>query len=100
MKQHITYEQIQEIDAKIVFDLFGFHRDANTECDSIIKENRIHPSVTIGKMIEILNNEGNLIIIKIENEWTASLVTYLNSFDYDSDELCDALWEAVKEVLK
>jgi len=95
MKQYITVEQakeINELNAKTRFEL-GF-RNGRDYID-------VARELTIGKMIEILKEYGN-----IEGFYTStehSIVTLYNdngANHFDECNLCDALWEAVKEVIK
>ena len=79
MKQHITKEQWMEIEP--------------AQQREIIKTvNDTDELLNIGQMIEFLENTGLIITgreyweVEAQSNWTA-------------DELCDALWEAVKEKL-
>lgn len=101
MKQHITPKQFQELPKEIsckVFDLnprdwrgykndfYGYH----------------HKKITIGKMIELLNdNNVTDIGIKLNSDrnnigvWVGD--KKINTFN--NPELCDSLWDAVKHML-
>jgi len=78
MKQHIEKSQWDEVDKKILIEAFGeygYHED----------------DIIIGRMIEYLGDEwSNDNRVLIDN----------GEFIVDNDELCDALWEAVKYKLK
>ena len=54
--------------------------------------------LNIGQMIEFLLNEAgfNLDYSDSDNTWGVML----GEFEFGRAELCDALWEAVKEVLE
>lgn len=108
MKQHITEKQLNELtieqSAKLMYS-FGNDDLAGGE------------DVTIGKMFEILNDFPNNYITsirpKFKKENNKSYVElgikdlmaeeecidswYLKGFH--SEELCDALWQAIKEIL-
>ena len=94
MKQHITKGQYYELERK---EKFGYIY--STDCEIVEK-------LTIGKMIEIL--APYYITICQTRNWY-SLTFYLINGDnsdidetvrFDSTELADALWEAVKYTLK
>lgn len=109
MKQHITEKQLREVDFKKIHKLVR----------GAIERHPFRPNeVTIGKMIEILSNIDcghNLIVSGSEwNSYNVKLEALVNipnneeklmmpektlSFEVDNDCLCDALWEAVKEIL-
>jgi hypothetical protein len=98
MKQHITVEQAKEISAEQFYSLF----------DEIVERKNWteyhHKKITIGKMIEILGdeiaemsptwNDDNKII-----RWAVDVCNANYGGWFSSEELCDALWEAVKKVL-
>jgi hypothetical protein len=121
MKQHITVEQLFELQdytlAEVMDEEFqNAVRDINcnpymsdTEKDNLIEV--LAEQVTIGKMIEILSSKYDVVDYSDNREfgmgYTVSCITF-DSYDwcddehreYIANELCDALWEAVKEVLK
>lgn len=103
MKQNITTEQIAELTEK----------EKQKLSDWIF--NRIQPSVepfvpllSIGQMIEFLDNslpevkggDNPNIFISEGREWSVVFDLSRARKEYTAVELCDALWEAVKEVLK
>ena len=58
------------------------------------------PLMTIGQMIEFLSDKYENFIIGKIHSWYIDLDISDGSHDvYDIMELCDALWEAVKEEL-
>ncbi|MDK2917281.1 MAG: hypothetical protein PWQ37_14 [Candidatus Petromonas sp.] len=122
MKQHITVEQLFELqDYKLaeVMDEEFQNAVRNLNCNPYMsdteKDNLIEvlaEQVTIGKMIEILYNHTWQVtigkMIEILYNHTCDIVIEsagcnwyvdINTGIYKSRELCDALWEAVKEVL-
>lgn len=98
MKQHITEEQYSEINAKQQALFF----------DSLDKEENRLLSIppNIGLMIEFLDkhpiDERNDILMQVRQGGKYYVCWIAWSLDDDEEEveLCDALWEAVKEVLK
>lgn len=103
MKQHITIEQLQELSSDAIDDKLA------PWCDM----REYGYELTIGQMIEFLNNEYNALIVttamrKLHNnnaKWhvakTQIPANPIKEQDFtNSDELCDALWEAVKFILE
>ena len=87
MKQHITAEQWEELNQvgkMAITEWWAFNRD----CDSRL--------LSIGQMIEFLDNVD--IDVRLNKGRQRSL-GYING-NRKEKELCDALWEAVKEVLE
>jgi hypothetical protein len=112
MKQHITVEQLRELSDKgmerlhnLVFKgkkFVGFHNAGPL-------------LLSIGQMIEFLDDHyGNQTIkycsaLLIDNQsintrdggrWLAMKASNHKDRKYFSDELCDALWSAIKEELE
>ena len=122
MKQHITLEQLKEVDVKKLLEYFSL---GNKTGFSVTEERHgkeialevLSEGVTIGKMIEILNDFPNNYITsirpKFKKENNKSYVElgikdlmaeeecidswYLKGFH--SEELADVLWKAIKEIL-
>ena len=106
MKQHITVEQLNEahpmdtLNLAVILDISRRDYRNDDELDKMVSER-----ITIGKMIEIL--ESALPTLHIDKRLKVGM---MGSDRYDifqqsagthcADNLCDALWEAVKEVLK
>ena len=106
MKQHITVEQLYEfienerkgfIDKRIdaITDLVGKHYGTNDVAEKM----------NIGKMIEILE-EATHYSQQIINECGRYSISVNEKAGYATgwetkyyNELCDALWEAVKSIL-
>ena len=120
MKQHITIEQLKELNDDGVCQLNTLmnHEWNLTEeefqkytWEQILKDTSEY--CTIGRMIEILVNYVPLIEndyiedsidIECDRKTKSFVVEYRkNNFEFvnhEADELCDALWETVKEILK
>lgn len=116
MKQHITVDQLIQIDSKIMKPYFDEWEIA-LAFDDVCTHGTKHPSykvlmsklsyhITIGKMIEILKP----CHLSIDNDWDTMdeeivdwWIVYLNDEvvkKFESKELCDALWEVVKYILE
>lgn len=91
MKQEITRAQLGELSDKAIarFDQWMLHRGY------------VNEDMTIGQMIELLEQESSgrfTGMFKVHSdEWDVDVSEPLNRV---AGELCDALWEAVKEVLE
>jgi negative regulator of genetic competence, sporulation and motility len=96
MKQKLTLEQVKELD-----DLGFFEKYMHEQTEVFIHYNDIGKLLTIGKMIEILgsnldlihldgNNQYNVMYQDKNSEWVKQVV---------ATELTDALFTALKEVL-
>jgi len=97
VKQHITVEEFLSLDGNrgelLIWAIQGYPDYTTYNAESL----------TIGKMIEILRRKS-LIFIEPNFKDTGFTVRLVNGFgcsDYDEhvfkhEELCDALWEAVK----
>jgi len=106
MKQHITIEQFKEIGVKMQGDIMSY---TDKKGDGVLYYKECAERITIGKMIEILKD---MCIIqhktfKIVHDISKSskdmfYVDLSNCMDgnitWHKKELCDALWEAVKEA--
>lgn len=90
MKQHITDKQYQELSDKIKIIWLAWAKDKGYGV-------LVNPS--IGQMIEFLDEHGHLELQRKdgleENYW---YVLFEQSL-IDKNEVCDALWEAVKDIL-
>lgn len=109
MKQHISVEQIKEFGIIEKITKWLFYNDKETESlfapmiqmsliqiDNSKLYKPFSEYMTIGKMIEMLSNSDP---IKIEKSigWCVSFNSGHSSVN--ANELCDSLWQAVKEVL-
>lgn len=63
------------------------------------KQLGILPLLSIGDMIELLNPENNTYIQIESKPRTKEYEVWQKMLLFEKKELCDALWEAVKEVL-
>ena len=97
MKQHITEEQLGELSEKGMEKWFDFLWNTVLKKDTFrgTTNSEIIELTTIGQMIEFLD-ENEIWFQKDEKSWDV-WVQYQGA--YTKKELCDALWEAVKEVL-
>ena len=100
MKQHISIKQLHEYirpggtwDATAIdksFKALGLPDDKILTADLF----------TIGKMIEILEAKDEFLEIVRLAEGDRPYIVHLKSgFIYHADNLCDALWDAVKATL-
>jgi len=106
MKQHITFKQWNELTLSQQSKWVSF---AMKNPDNFLKPKFYHKRNTgmpnIGQMVEFLDEKTNYLQIDYgtpqvgfdpQVHWR---VCFQNS-QYNFEELCDALWEAVKEVLE
>ena len=102
MKQHITLEELREVDSSLIAEKLVKTGFVKVEDNEWIKSDKAAKQLNIGKMIEILRSKSHSIMIETDSDLG---VEWWNVVDYDtgkflqSKELCDALWEAVKYVL-
>ena len=102
MKQHITKEDLEELSSEQRNILSKWAGEYNkrigsySPVDSILDTNE--PELNIGQMIKFLyDNRSNKTYKSIQ--WPSTIFQdYENEFR--PEELCDALFEAVKEELK
>lgn len=129
MKQNITVDDFNELslDERVKFiKLFKRKEDPDYESyvnyycstrerdeEHFIKISNVLTSyITVGKLIEILEVEYDVDIttvrknmikdkigVKIYNVECDEIGFINNTITYKSQELCDALWQAVKEIL-
>lgn len=113
MKQNITRNQVDQLSekAKKRLDEFPFNGCYDVRC----YEDICVPLPSIGQMIEFLDQHYPISMIGHQSEWHGGNY-YFNggttpkdpteesiknsTVKYEAKELCDALWEAVKEVLE
>ena len=119
MKQHISRKQAQQIGFDRLIETFCKHEEVaimymNEKTYRIrMLEEEIIELITIGKMIEFLGIYiCHIMPYCIQEEITHDketifvpkqgwkIKTIFSNDEYDYAELCDALWEAVKAVLK
>ncbi len=110
MKQRITKKQLKELNKEQLKKLMEWWEPIQSldviQVDGLIyylcelehiTAKEILPLLNIGQMIEFL---GDYIdILDLREKWTVrEMIPGMKLYEYD--ELCDALWEAVKEKLK
>lgn len=109
MKQHITVEQLQELTNKQQISLATLAGEYGNCCNTggeTMNLGKLRGKFTIGKMIEILDKHHSELYNRLEiyknelDEWCIGLNTgeELIWLEYN-DDLCDALWEAVKKII-
>lgn len=101
MKQHITEKQLEELDESKYIELVE-KEYGTSSCNKHAKFENCKRMFSIGKMIEILRNEVNGIEITQNGKlWNIRFrIGHIRAPGvWNCHELCDALWEAVKEVL-
>jgi hypothetical protein len=92
MKLHVTPSQAKELTEEQFYSVIGDPVKRNDWA------NYHHKKVTIGKMIEFLFEKGHKITL--DNCKPSSVQDWLTKKEYCQMELCDALWEVVKDVAK
>jgi hypothetical protein len=115
MKQHITSDQLNELSEKQLKKLIAwvkgkrFLTNYNNTTGTCIDHDywQGHTLLSIGKMMEFLEESEHFPVISKSNfmtsevrEWVSGWHLDFNQKEITSDELCDALWETVKEVLE
>ena len=88
MKQHIMVEQLREVKPTKLLKILKY---------GLAGDDRWAESINIGKMIEVLSNYKQIEIIQGKVGW---IMFMDNSLKISGDELCDALWEAIKYVIE
>ena len=109
MKQHITVEQIKELSNEDYNKLNKYRKEHLFIHHGERVEDALARYFNIGKMIEILHKKDGTRFDFLEymsgiEEFEVKIAVFIEdkgwAGKYFSDkELCDALWEAVKEVL-
>lgn len=113
MKQHITPQQQEELSKKGMkhYDVwYREHYAPYAEDDVYVYEDDKgitqyqFPPLSIGQMIEFLDEHASQFVLDYgTSEFGEGQKHWRLIFDenqYECDELCDALWEACKEVLE
>lgn len=109
MKQHVTVEQLKELTNKQQINLATLAGEYGNCCNTggeTINLGKLRGRFTIGKMIKILDYHHSELYNKLDiykndlDEWCIGLnigeEIVLLAY---SDELCDALWKAVKKII-
>jgi hypothetical protein len=123
MKQNITVDQLNELSEKALFNYARYAYDKGWSTLDPIKnmpngDGTFSPVVepariclpSIGQLIEFLDDGVQNYVsvyyqrggqaIDIEGYWNVDVEINKNKLRKLNSELCDALWEAVKEVLE
>lgn len=99
MKQHITKNQLDELNKKGKRRYYKFLRKIKDSPGGMmyhdVIDGQLLPLLSIGQMIEFLGDD--LAFVRFGDPIHLELGSGLG---YGRKELCDALWEAVKEVLE
>lgn len=102
MKQHITVEQFMELKDSAKVKLWEWAQ-AEGRHYLVASEDKqtIYPLLSIGQMIEFLNEHGHkdMVIKRINGDWDYEHDRYHYFHPY-GQELAEALWDAVKNVLE
>lgn len=91
MKQYITEEQLNELTKKQsekIHEWYGFPKGVSGH------NKELSLQLSIGKLIEFLDEHTDLSEIRDWVKTGAKEITWC-----ENEELCDDLWEAVKDVL-
>lgn len=96
MKQHITVDQIEQLTKKGKVNYVGLQKKYKWFDYQMTWLNDKVYFLNIGQMIEILNKVD--IDVRLKNGKQQG-IGYING-NRKEKELCDALWECVKEILE
>jgi hypothetical protein len=121
VKQRITVEQYKELTDKqksillqwwkpYKFDIIYWHvlESEETYEDSVwrcAKKEELIPLLSIGQLIELLHDKGSFnsekpLEAKFNTSFTQNQTITIDWFGRTADtELCDSLWEAVRDIL-
>jgi hypothetical protein len=101
IKQHITIDQLNKLSEEQFNKLKQFFFPKAKESPIFLYSTKTQLLLSIGEMIEFLYERDYLSKIESpknwieEGQWTVWDGIAFN----DGDELCDVLWESVKEIL-
>lgn len=96
MKQHISKEQLGALvdgNNEPTIQYYRLQEKLNFKKHHLISCN----DLTIGKMIEILNENFSCVDIYVHDNYVILNNDTMNGFD--GNTLCDALWNAIKEII-
>ena len=103
MKQHINMGQLEELTIKQILqlaELTGVEPDLMQNNIEETWREDVTKALNIGKMIEMLEDKEEFLEIVRLTEGNKPYIVHLKSgFTFHADNLCDALWEAVKEAI-
>lgn len=113
MKQHVSIEQLKKLTPNqllILGNFVGYVRKERTNNEKTVMQEYIDglaEYLTIGKMIEVLGTKinnislgrrfGDYVEVSIKH---SELHEFMLVKTFQSEELCDALFEALRYVLK
>lgn len=101
MKQHITAEQLNELSEKGKKKLRKWSQNLDSSFDLTEDNDNGLPLLSIGQMIEFLQQHHlKTDPMNMTITYSSSLLSWWFKDEKQYRELCDALWEAVKEVLE
>ena len=83
MKQELTIDDVNSL------SLY-----AATKLEKWCQAKQYIPTLSIGQMIEFLGSDWHDYVIKEVQDYGDALIPY------PAEELCDVLWEAVKDILE
>ena len=95
MKQYITLKQLDELSKEQADKLYEWYQKIDS-----FENSEFPPYLSIGQMIEFLRTDKNNIYTIYQSDLVKSNVDGKTEKIIKYEELCDALWEAVKEVLE
>lgn len=113
MKQHISLEQLNELSekgkeklgiwTKSYYEKHSEHEATTFSAEEFMGIKPFLRQLSIGQLIEFLDehNIANDMWFN-DKEWhigTVGICDIDNEYNHSHAELCDALWEAVKEIL-
>lgn len=92
MKQRITLDEVYSLNEKQkarLYDIYSMFGDKERILTETHPANGSLPLLTIGQMIEIIGDDYINVLMEYDNGNPAWV-----------EHVCDALWEAVKEILE
>ena len=94
MKQYITLEQLNELSEKGKERLREWANNKSYDDNLILTDDgRYFQQLSIGQIIEFLD-ENKRILVVIGKKKIKGI-----TWKFEEEELCDALWKAVKNIL-
>jgi hypothetical protein len=92
-----SYDDTTETeDADLATDIEEKDQATPNETDHLLCKENCLPLLNIGQMIEIIGKHRSEQHISIT---PGESICYIDGREFSGEELCDALWEAVKELL-
>lgn len=107
MKQHITVKQLQKLSNKQqikLATLFGEYGNCCNVGGETMNLGKLSDRINIGKMIEIIHKQYSeeMIMIMMHKGWSVTLCDYHGTdiSNGEHEQLCNALWEVVKDIIR